>query len=385
MSQPKPAPSAQTRAVLERWRLVLGQYANRLDASCGISGDALRRDAALGYLYGREYQGRGLRDEARIGPGSLDASQPHVVDWLGQVRDLFPSEAVEIIEKHALDRYGLTELLTDPQTLEKLEPNQDLLRMLMGFRHHLHGDVLNVARRIIRQVVDELRQMLAADVRQSLTGRLNRHRHSPHAVAQNFDALGTIAANLKHYDRQRQQLLIEKLRFFQRNQRRLPWDIILCVDQSGSMVDSVIHSAVMASILAALPAFRVRMVLFDTQVVDVSAMIDDPVELLLSAQLGGGTHIARALQYCGQLVEHPHRTVLVLISDFCEGGPPSQLLAQVRSLAEARVKLLGLAALDGQAHPFYDRTMAERLAACGMEIAALTPRQLAQWLAKVSA
>jgi len=366
---------------IERWRLVLGKYAQRLQGG-GLQGDAARMDAALDYLYGREYQGRGLRKD--VGPGSLDPSQVTLVNWLGQVRELFPAQTAETIEKHALDRYGLTELVTDPRTLERLEPNQQLLRTLLGLRGHLNGEVLQMARRIIRQVVDEIRRRMEADVRRSLSGRLNRHRHSPMAIAQNFDALGTVRRNLRHYDRERRQLVLEQLRFFERNTRRLPWDVILCVDQSGSMVDSVIHSAVMAGILSALPVFRVRIVVFDTAVVDLSDHVDDPVETLMKVQLGGGTDIAQAVRYCAQLVENPHRTVLALITDFCEGGSPGELVAAVRRLAEARVKLLGLASLDGDANAVYDRQMAERLAACGMEIAALTPQQLAQWLARVT-
>lgn len=369
---------------LERWRLVLGKYAERLEQG-RLAGRQGRMDATLEYLYGREYEGRGLRGDGKDGPGpgSLGASAPNLVTWLGEVRELFPRETSEVIEKHALERYGLTELVTDPKTLERLQPSQDLLRTLMALRGHLRGEVLHMARRIIRQVVDEIRRKLEPQVRNALSGRLNRQRHSPMAIAQNFDTLGTVKRNLKHYDAQRKQLVIEQLQFFERNTRRLPWDIILCVDQSGSMADSVIHSAVMAGILAALPAFRVKIVVFDTSIVDLSDYADDPAEVLMRVQLGGGTDIAQAVRYCSQLIENPHRTVLVLISDFCEGGPPGELLRCVRKLAEARVRLLGLAALDGEAHPFYDRQMAERLAASGMEIAALTPQKLAEWLVKV--
>jgi Mg-chelatase subunit ChlD len=364
---------------LHRWRLVLGKFAAQQLPTPLRATDA-RLDSALDYLYGREYKGRGMRE---VGPGSLDPSQLTVPTWLNEVRELFPRDTVEIIEKHALDRYGLTEMLTDPRTLEKLEPNHDLLRMLLTMRGHLKGEVPDVARRIIRQVVDELKRRLEADVRRALAGRLNRFRHSPMQLLQNFDARGTLRANLKHYDVDRKQLVVEHLKFFERNSRHLPWHIILCVDQSGSMVDSVIHSAVMAGILAGLPTFRVKLVVFDTNVVDLSEHVDDPVETLMSVQLGGGTDIGRAVQYCHQLVENPHRTIFVLVTDFCEGASPAQLVTAVRNMAEVRIRLLGLAALDGTANPIYDRAMAERLAECGMEIAALTPQRLADWLVKV--
>lgn len=365
--------------VLQRWRLILGKYAGRCLGE-ELDEQAARLERSMEFLYGREYRNRGLRE---LGPGSLAPSQLTVARWLNEVRELFPRETVEVIEKHALERYGLTELLSDPRTLEKLEPSQELLRLLLTLKAHLNGDVLHVARRIIRQVVEELKRRLDHEVRRTLAGRLNRMRHCPISIRRNFDALGTLRRNLKHYDRERAQLVVQELRFFERSARRLPWHVILCVDQSGSMVDSIIHSAVMAGILNSLPTFRVKLVVFDTSVVDLSDHVDDPVEVLMSVQLGGGTDIGKALRYCEQLVENPHRTVLVLVSDFCEGASPAILLSTVKRMAEARVRLLGLAALDGAANPVYDRNMAERLAECGMHIAALTPRRLAEWLVQV--
>lgn len=370
---------------LARWRLVLGKYAgNRIQKTS--SKDAIgqsyeRMDRALDYLYGREYQGRGIRKDGTN--GTLDESQLTLFTWLGEVRELFPNDTLEIIEKHALDRYGLTDLVTDPKTLDRLEPNQQLLRTLLSLRRHMKGEILDVVRRIIRQVVEEIRRQLESEVRRALAGRLNRSRHSPFAIAKNFDARGTVRRNLKHFDRERQKIVIEQALFFERNSQLLPWDIILCVDQSGSMADSVIHSAVMAGILSSLPVFRVKLVIFDTSIVDLSAQASDPVETLMNVQLGGGTDIAQAIRYCAQLVENPHKTILVLVSDFFDGAPEGELLREVKRLSEARVKLLGLASLDGQANPSYDKFMAERLAACGMEIAALTPQRLAEWLVKV--
>jgi Mg-chelatase subunit ChlD len=212
---------------------------------------------------------------------------------------------------------------------------------------------------------------------------LNRFRHSPQKAAQNFDWRGTIRRNLKYYHSKRRQIVLQDPRFFARNTRLLPWQVILCVDQSGSMADSVIHSAVMAGILAGLPLVRVKLVVFDTNVVDLSEHVDDPVEVLMSVQLGGGTNIGQALNYCETLIENPHRTVLALVSDFCEGAAPGVMLGTCRRLREAGVKLLGLASLDQAANPIYDHSMAEKLAETGMEIAALTPKHFAEWLAKI--
>lgn len=363
-----------------RWRLVLGRFAEKRLPG-GMSTREKRMEAALDYLYSREYTGRGVRD--RGGAGSLDPSQLNVPTWLSEVRELFPRETVEIIEKHALDRYGMTELVTDKETLEKLEPNMELLKTLLTFRGHLQGEVLNTARRIIRSVVEELKRKLEAEVRRALSGQLNRFRHSPQKAAKNFDWRGTIRRNLKNYDSTRRQIILQEPRFFARNTRLLPWQVILCVDQSGSMADSVIHSAVMAGILAGLPTVRVKIVVFDTSVVDLSDHVDDPVEVLMSVQLGGGTNIGAALTYCEGLIENPHRTVLALVSDFCEGAPPNVMLGACARMKEAGVRLLGLASLDQTATPIYDHAMAERLVETGMDVAALTPKHFAEWLAKV--
>jgi Mg-chelatase subunit ChlD len=368
---------------LMRWRLILGRYAQkRIAPSMGAT--ACRMERALDFLYGREYQGRGVRGEGeggKKGPGSLDASQLSVPQWLSEVRELFPRETLEVIEKHALERYDLKELVTDPETLQKLEPNHDLLKMLLQFKGSMNADVLNAARRIIRQIVEELRERLAREVQQCFSGRVNRYRHSPLRVSQNFDWKGTLKLNLKNWQVEEKQLVLERLRFFSRARRHFPWRIVLCIDESGSMVDSVIHSAVLAGILAGLPAVDVKLVVFDTSVVDLSGHVDDPVEVLMSVQLGGGTDIGQALCYCEKLIETPQRTVLALVSDFCEGAPPNRMLGAVKRLKEAGVTLIGLAALDSAAAPAYDRQIGARLAALGMDITAATPRQFAEWLA----
>jgi uncharacterized protein with von Willebrand factor type A (vWA) domain len=311
---------------LTRWRLILGRYAqDRINQP--LSGIDLRREAALDYLYRREYRQRGIRDEGNSSEraGSLDASQLNIPSWLAEVRELFPRETVEIIEKHALDRYGLTELVTDPEVLEKLTPNMDLLKMILTFRGMMQGEVLKVARRIVREIVEEIKRRLTDDIRQVLSGRLNRFQHSPLKVMQNFDWRNTIRRNLKNYDLEKQRLIVDEIRFFSRVNRHLPWEVIICIDQSGSMASSVIHSAVMAGILAGLPALKISIVVFDTSIVDLSDHADDPVEILMSVQLGGGTDIGQALKYCEGLVHNPHRTALILVSDFYEGASVESL------------------------------------------------------------
>jgi Mg-chelatase subunit ChlD len=367
-----------------RWRLVLGRFAERgLAGALGGAGAYGRMDHVLDFLYGREYDRRGVRSAERsAGDGP---SQLTVPDWIRQVRDLFPADTCEVITRHALDRYHLTELVTDRETLKKLEPNYDLLKALLTFKGLMKDEVLELARQVIRQVVEELRAKLESEVRPALWGRVDRVRRTRLRSARNLDFQRTIRSNLAQWDAKRRQLLARTLHFRGRIKRHMPWQVIMAVDCSGSMLDSVIHSAVMAGIFKGLPSVSMRLLAFDTQVVDLSEAIDDPTELLLSVQLGGGTDIAGALHACSALIEQPTRTVVVLVTDFCEGSSRVSLLATIRKLRSEGVRVLGLAALDGQANPAYDRQMAEACVDAGAEVAAMTPRHLAEWLARVMA
>jgi Mg-chelatase subunit ChlD len=371
-------------AVAARWRLVLGRFAeDALPLPGAGAGGQKRMDRVLDYLYGREYAGRGVRAPNTDRSGSLDPSQLSVPEWIREVRELFPRDTCDVITRHALERYGMSELVTDPETLRRLEPNYDLLKALLTFRGLMKGPVLDLARRIIRQVVEDLKQRLARDVRQSLLGRARRRQRSRLKSAANLDAHGTIRANLKNYDRERRRLVVQDVRFFSRVTRHLPWDVIIAVDCSGSMLDSVIHSAVMAGIFAGLPSIRVSLVAFDTSVVDLTEHVHDPAEVLLSVQLGGGTDIGGALRYCASLVEQPTRTILVCVTDFCEGGDIAPMLSTIKRLRGDGVRVLGLAALDQNAVAAYDHAAAEACADAGAEIAALTPSRLAEWVATV--
>lgn len=379
----------EDQLALARWRLLLGRFAERpLAGTLEAAGGAYRQmDQTLEFLYGREYAGRGVRPgERRDGEsreGGLGPTNLTVPRWLGQVRELFPRETCQLIQRHALERYGLRQLVTDPEVLRTLEPDYELLKTLLTFRELLHGQALELARRIIRQVVEEITRRLSLEVRQALWGKLSRQRRSPQRIWRNLDMRRTIRDNLRHYDPERKRLLARRLHFFSRVRPHMAWHIVMAVDCSGSMLDSVIHSAVMAGVFHGLPALRTRLVAFDTSVVDFSDQIADPAAVLMNVQLGGGTDIAQALRYCEQLVVAPTRTIVVLVTDFEEGGPSAPMIAAVRRLREAGARVLALAALDQQARPVYNEHIAEECAAAGAEVAALTPGRLAEWLAQV--
>lgn len=363
-------------AAVRRWRLALGRHAQ--GALGRLEGRDEAADRVLSFLYDREQRSRG---GAPAG-GGLDPTQMVAIDWLGAAQTLFPKSVFATLQSHALDRYELTELLQDPHTLDRLKPSPELLKLLLRFHGRAQPELREKLRSVAAAVIADIVRRLRAQVQRALSGRRNRFRRSRAPSAANFDARSTIRANLATYDPARHRLIAERLYFYSRERRRLPWRIILCVDQSGSMTTSLIHAAVMAAILSGLQSVQVKMVLFDTSIIDVSDRLTDPLETLLSVQLGGGTNIGGAVAYCETLISNPERTILALISDFCEGAPLRPLYAAVARLAEARVKLIGLAALDDAGPVGMDREVAAKLAALGMHIAALTPDRF-DWIADI--
>ncbi len=359
-----------------RWRLILGAASQ--DVLGGLSdAEGQGQDRALGYLYDREYgPNRNVRADDRA--GGLGESVLGVPDWINMVHELFPRRTVERLERDALE-----EMVTNPELLARAEPSQTLLKAVLRTKHPMNQEVLAMARQLVRRVVDELMERLARQVHAPFVGALDRRRRSPLKVANNFDARTTIRRNLKRYDPKARRLTIETPYFYSRVRRQADrWQLIILVDESGSMLDSVIHAAVTASIFVGVTSLRTSLCIFDTAVVDLSADCADPVETLMKVQLGGGTDIGGALSYAASLVDDPRRALVVLITDFYEGAPLERLLSAARGLLESGVTLLGLAALDEGANPTYDHDIAGRLVQLGAHAAAMTPGELADWVAE---
>ncbi len=364
-----------------RWRLVLGAGAEECCST--MPGAWCERDTVLGFLYDREYGPKRNVRTGPKGPGTLDPSQLTVPDWINAVHELFPRKTVERIEKDALERYGLHEMVTNPELLRRAEPSQTLLRAVLRTKHLMNQEVLTLARNLVRQVVDQLVEKLARPVHAPFLGAVDRRRRSFLKAAKNFDAPTTVRRNLRHYDRETSRLYIHTPYFSSRVRSQVDrWQLILLVDESGSMLNSIIHSAVTASVFWGIPSLRTHLVLFDTEIVDVTEHCTDPVETLMKVQLGGGTDIGNALSYGATLVENPRRTIVVLITDFFEGAPQHRLLSVAKEMLASGVNLLGLAALDEEAYPAYDCDLAQRLVGLGAHVAAMTPGELAEWVAE---
>ena len=376
---------------LNKWRLILGKYSQNqisfqenseymeVPQQWGTKEQITYMDMEdlLDYLYSRE-----LGDDIRKEGGS-ENSKLTVANWITKIRTLFPKKTIEVLERHALENYKMTELLTDKEVLEKLEPNQELLKTILQLKHLMKGEVLETAKKIVAKVAAEISEKMEQDIRRSVIGKIDRNSDSKVKSIRNLDIKRTIRKNLQNYDLENQRLVLENVYFNSRVKNYNKWRVVIAVDESGSMLDCIIHSAIMAGIFAKLPMLDTRLVIFDTQVVDLSGQLEDPVETLMSIQLGGGTDIAGAMAYCETLIDNPHRTIVVLVSDLCEGGNRNALYSVSRSIVESGAKLIALTALDVDANPSYDRIIGQKLADIGAYVGAMTPEQLGDFVGKI--
>jgi Mg-chelatase subunit ChlD len=363
---------AASQTLVGRWRLVLGKDAEAAGVCASPGGeDHEGVEEALGFIYGGA---RGAGDED---------SRLTVPQWIDAVHELFPRQAKEVLEREMIQKKGIAQLLDQPQLLERIEPNVELVKTLLTHKDLLTPRTRVLARKVIDKVVQELKKKLEVRVERAITGALRKDRHAPRRVFRNLDLRTTLRRNLHNWSAAHQKLLVDKVYFYAAEKNKRPWHVIVCVDQSGSMLESAIFSAVMASIFAELPGVKTSLVLFDTQVVDLTDQVGEPVDVLLSVQLGGGTDITRALEYCGGLVREPARTIVVLITDFYEGRNEADLVRVVARLAGADVRMIGLGALGYDAQPQYNRATAKKLRKVGMDILACTPEKLAECMGEI--
>ncbi|WP_221658276.1 vWA domain-containing protein [Bacteroides salyersiae] len=344
---------------LKRWRLILGgKEADGTGVTLNI--EEQRIDKSLEAVY----------DSDRS--GGLGSSAPKVSRWLGDIREFFPQTVVQVIQRDAIKRLNITSLLTEKEMLETVVPDVHLVATLMSLSRVIPEKNKEMARQVVRKVVDELLQKLSAPTQQAVTGALNRSSRRRNPRYNEIDWKTTITKNLKNYQPE-YKTIIPEVRFGFGRKRKAMKDIVLCLDQSGSMGTSVIYSGIFGSVLASIPAVSTRMVVFDTAVVDLTDDLQDPVDLLFGVQLGGGTDIARALTYCQGVITRPQDTVLVLVTDLYEGGDAREMRKKFVSLVNSGVQLIVLPALNDDGAPAYDKNHAEFLANIGVPTFACTP------------
>ncbi|XVJ68221.1 MAG: VWA domain-containing protein [Rhizobacter sp.] len=353
---------------LARWRLVLGSEA---DAHCGKPmGAAVEMDQALAALY--EPQGpHGFQSKDRR--GGRGGSAPSVARWLGDIRKYFPSAVVQVMQRDALERLNLRDMLLQPEMLGSAQPNVHLVASLMALSRVIPENTKATARAVVRQVVDALMKRLDEPMRSAISGALDRSQRNRRPRHAEIDWHRTIKANLKHWQPEYRTVVPETLHGYGRKARRPQREVVLCIDQSGSMANSVVYSSIFGAVMASLPAVSTRLVVFDTAVVDMTEQLDDPVELLFGVQLGGGTDINGAVGYCQSVIREPRNAILVLISDLYEGGVEANLLQRAVELVESGVQFITLLALSDEGAPSYDHGLAAKLAALGVPSFACTP------------
>ncbi|MEV7612299.1 VWA domain-containing protein [Streptomyces sp. NPDC089799] len=343
---------------------------------CGLSGRDAAMDAALGALYGDTGGSGGTGGKARRGgerSAGLGGSAPSVARWLGDIRSYFPASVVQVMQRDAIDRLGLSAMLLEPEMLEAVEPDVHLVGTLLSLSKAMPETTRTTARAVVRKVVEQLEQKLAGRTRSTLTGALDRSARTSRPRHRDIDWDRTIRANLGNYLPEHRTVVPERLIGHGRASRSVRKEVVLCIDQSGSMAASVVYASVFGAVLASMRSLATRLVVFDTSVVDLTDRLDDPVDVLFGTRLGGGTDINRALAYCQSRITRPADTVVVLISDLYEGGIRNEMLGRVAAMKAAGVQFVALLALSDEGAPSYDREHAAALAALGAPAFACTP------------
>lgn len=353
---------------LKRWRLILGQSSDPQE-SIGMGEEEKGMDRVLDALYDSERQ-RGL-----------GSSSPNVTRWLGDIRKYFPAPVVQLMQKDALERLRLHQMLLQPELLETLQPDVHLVSTLLSLKKVLPAQTRETAREVIRSVVKELEKKLRQPLQNAIKGSLSHVARSRRPKPNAIDWHRTIRANLKHYQPEYHSIIPEKLWGYGRRQPKMK-DLILLVDQSGSMATSVVYAGIVGSIMASMPSINTRFIVFDTSVVDLSDHLHDVVDLLFATQLGGGTHISKALRYGRQFVRQPRNTIMVLISDLMEGGPQEELLRQAMEIKASGVNFITLLALNDKGAPMYDHHIATQFTQLEIPTFACTPEAFPELMAK---
>ena len=367
---------------LRRWRLILGSEAQKRMEGMGdgpdLSQEDLMMDTALDAIYNRDMKfGFG-------GGAGKGASSPQISRWLGDVRTLFDKDIVKIIQSDAMERCGLKQLIFEPELLENIEPDMHMASMILTLKDQIPKQSKENAREFIRKIVEQINALLETDLKRAVTASINRKLHSPIPSASALDFQTTIRKGIKDYNTKLKKIIPQKYYFFERSATTAAnkYTVILDIDQSGSMGESVIYSSIMSCILASMSAIKTKVVAFDTNIVDLSEKCEDPIDLLFGFTLGGGTDIEKSIKYCTKYIENPKKTIFFLISDLEEGGNRVGLLRRLTQMKEDGVIVICLLAISDAGKPFYDANMAQRIANNGIPCFAAAPQMLPRLLEK---
>ncbi|TDZ93976.1 VWA domain-containing protein [Mycobacteroides salmoniphilum] len=351
-----------------RWRLVLGEPST--ESLGALSGDASAMDKALAALYDGDRK------------GGLGSSAPSVARWLGDIRKYFPSTVVQVMQKDAVERLNLAALLVEPELIETVEANVDMVATLISLGKAIPETSRASARAVVAKVVAEIERRIADKTRTAVGGALNRAARTQRPRPGDIDWNRTIGKNLKNYLPEQKTIVPERLVGYARRSQIVGRDIVLAIDQSGSMANSIVYSSVFGAVLASIRAVHTSLVLFDTEIVDLTDKLADPVDVLFGATLGGGTDINRAIAYCQGLITRPRDSVFVLISDLYEGGLKDKMLARTAQMKAAGIQVIVLLALSDEGAPAFDREIAAALATMEIPAFACTPDMFPDLLAQ---
>lgn len=357
-------------ALLKKWTLILGLDPGTSEDSGDVewTGDERRIHNALKWVYDQDGQGAGKNRNIQVR------------EWMEDINTYFPTPVSVVLQKDALSRFGLELLLHDDTFIDNIIPDVQLAASIIHMKGILPDTARQKANLIIAKIVDQLTEKLvfasSHAIGRALRSPLPNRKPRLHQV----HWPRTILKNLSTYQDKTRTIIPEKLSGKQHRKKTID-TIYILVDQSGSMAESMVYAAIYGAIFASIPAITTHFALFDTEIADMTHLVYDPVELLFTTQLGGGTDIGKALQYAMQTSSNPDRSLLILISDLDETESNSRFHRAAEQAEAAFNKMLVILALNDQGHAIYNKDNARHLTNLDIQCVAATPKEFPELVA----
>ncbi|MET8642129.1 VWA domain-containing protein [Streptomyces sp. NPDC004675] len=327
--------------------------------------DAEWLERALGCEPG-ELRGGRRGGAAGRGRGPTRAGGGGATPDLGRLIPLIGPE-LGAIEADLVRRMHLREVLADPRLAAQLTPSMSLIEQLLRDKNNLSGVALANAKALIRRFVDDVADVLRTQVEKATVGAVDRSV-PPKRVFRNLDLDRTIWKNLTNWSPEEERLYVDRLFYRHTARRTTPQRLIVVVDQSGSMVDSMVNCTILASIFAGLPKVDVHLIAYDTRAIDLTPWVNDPFEALLRTNLGGGNDGPVAMAMARPKIAEPRNTVMVWISDFYEFDRSQPLFEGIEAVHRSGVKFIPVGSVTSSGRQEVNPWFRERFKTLGTPV-----------------
>jgi len=351
-----------------KWRLILGPEAEENSDLLKNETDQ-KQDQALTLLF------------ENASKNQLKRSRPRLNDWLRDIRDLFTPDQVLFLQKEAIESLDLKSLLFEKETIQNLTPDIELIKTILLLKDQIPEENLVDVKNLVKSYAEEIEEKIEWGIKNSFQLHHEKGDLTYHPRRHEIDWKKTIKKNLRHFQPDLNTILINQKMGYEKRRHGFP-EIFLVVDSSASMSESMIYSAIIASVLAHIRTINTRLILFDSDFVDLTEQLNDVVELLFNIQLGGGTNIVQPLMYMQNQIRNSDESYLFLISDLFDNFDDQRVYDILYKMAEQNIETHCILSMDQQGKSHYNKPLAQQLTNSGIPCYSSSPDQFGDTLQK---